>query len=140
MREIANVVILVFLVILAILDWRKKEIPVLLMLFMSVAVVAFTVFFRTESVRSCVAGAGVGLLLFLVSKCTKEAIGYGDSWLILLLGVYLGGLRVVQIMFVASLLSAVCSLFYLWKCHWKRSATIPFVPFLTIAYLGDMLL
>ncbi len=140
MREIANVVILVFLVILAILDWRKKEIPVLLMLFMSVAVVAFTVFCRTESVRSCVAGAGVGLLLFLVSKCTKEAIGYGDSWLILLLGVYLGGLRVVQLMFVASLLSAVCSLFYLWKCHWKRSATIPFVPFLTIAYLGDMLL
>lgn len=140
MREIANGVILAFLVILAILDWRKKEIPVVLMLIMSGAVVAFTVFCRTESVRSSAAGAGVGLLLFIISKCTKEAIGYGDSWLILLLGVYLGGLRVVQVMFAASLLSAVCSLFYLWKCHWKRSATIPFVPFLAIAYLGDMLL
>lgn len=140
MREVANVVILIFLVVLAILDWKNKEIPVLLLLLMSVAVAIFAVVCPTENVRSCMAGASVGLLFFVISKVTKEAIGYGDGWLILLLGVFLGGLRVLQILFAASIFSAVCSLFYLWKCHWKRTATIPFVPFLTIAYIGVLLL
>ena len=83
-------------------------------------------------------GIGIGILFFIVSKVTKEAIGYGDSWLILLLGLYLGASKVLQLLFAASLGAAVVSLFYLWKYHWKRNATLPFVPFLVLAYLGVM--
>ena len=36
------------------------------------------------------AGIGVGVLFLLVSKVTEEAIGYGDSVAIMILGGYLG--------------------------------------------------
>lgn len=140
MCKIADLVILILLVICAFHDWRRKEIPVLLLAGMSVVVALFSILCQTESVGLRIGGAVIGIALFIISKCTKEAIGYGDSWLILLLGIHVGGLRVLQILFAASFVSAVCSLFYLWKRHWKRSATIPFVPFLALAYLGEMIL
>lgn len=140
MCKIADGAVLMMLIGLAVLDWRKKEIPVFLLIFMNVIVVIISIFCRTESVWSRVGGLAIGIVLLIISKCTREAIGYGDSWLILILGIYVGALRMLQILFAASLLSAVCSLFYLWKRHWKKKETIPFVPFLALAYLGEMIL
>lgn len=140
MCKIADGAVLMMLIGLAVLDWRKKEIPVFLLIFMNVIVVGISIFCQTESVWSRVGGLAIGIVLLIISKCTREAIGYGDSWLILILGIYVGALRMLQILFAASLLSAVCSLFYLWKRHWKKKETIPFVPFLALAYLGEMIL
>lgn len=140
MCQIENWVIFLLLVICSVSDLRKRTIPILFLLILSVAVLGFTIFGDSVGVRLRVGGALLGILFLLISKCTKEAIGYGDSWLILLLGIQLGYLEAIGVLFAASLLAGVASLFFLWKCNWKRNTSLPFVPFLSISYLGAMLL
>ena len=140
MCQIENWVIFLLLVMCSISDFKKKTMPAVLLIIFSITVLGFAIFGDSVGVRLWVGGAILGMLFLLISKCTKEAIGYGDSWLILLLGIQLGSLEAIGVLFAASLLAAVSSLFFLWKCNWKRDTSLPFVPFLCISYLGAMLL
>lgn len=135
MCKIADIVVLIMLSLCSISDWKKKTIPVLLLAVMSVVVVGLVFISHDVSLRMRLGGTLMGIVFLLISKFTREALGYGDSWLILILSVYLGFLQAISILFVASLAAGVVSLFCLWKHHWSRKATLPFVPFLTIAYL-----
>ena len=140
MCKIADWMILLLLGACSVSDARKKTMPIVLLFVFSMAVAVFAVFDDSVSVRLRVGGVIMGILFLLISKCSKEAIGYGDSWLILLLGIYLGYLRAIGILFIASLIAGVVSVFYLWKRGWKKKATLPFVPFISISYLGAIVL
>ena len=130
----------IMLAVCSIRDWKTKEIPMLWLVFISIITTGLILCCNTVSIPLRVGGALLGLLFLFISKCTHEAIGYADDWIILILGVYMGALKVMNVLFGASLLACVCSLFYLWRHHWKRSATLPFIPFLTISYLGVLIL
>ena len=140
MCKIADWMILLLLGMCSVSDARKKTIPAVLLIVFSIVVAGIALFDNAVNVRFRVGGLFMGSLFFLISKCSKEAIGYGDSWLILLLGIYLGYLHAFEVLFGASLLAGVVSVFFLWKCGWKKKATLPFVPFLTLSYLGAMIL
>jgi leader peptidase (prepilin peptidase)/N-methyltransferase len=86
------------------------------------------------------AGGLVGVLFLGISKLSKEAIGYGDSWLIGILGILMGAREMLAVLFIASLLAAAGSLIILWKKRWNKKAAIPFVPFVAVVYLGAILL
>ena len=136
MCKIADWLVWAMLLLCGIWDWRKKEIPVLFLVGMSIVVSVLVVCVERNMIWHRVAGVGFGILLLGCSKWTKEAIGYGDSWLILLLGAYVGLFRVLQIVFMASLIVGIVSLFCLWIKKWNKKVTIPFVPFLVLSYLG----
>lgn len=140
MCKIADWVVFALLTACSVSDWRKKTIPYVLLLTLGIAVVAFAFLCDGVSVKMRVGGVLMGVLFLLISKISREAIGYGDSFLILFIGIHMGSLVALGVLFIAALLTAVVSLFFLWKCHWKRHATLPFVPFLTISYLGAILL
>lgn len=140
MCKIADWIVFFLLAACSYSDAKKKTIPIYLLVILSVVVACVAVLCDTVSVQMRVAGALLGVLFLIVSKCSKEAIGYGDSWIMLLLGIQMGCLRAMEVLFLASLLAGAISLFCLWKHHWKRSTTLPFVPFLTISYLGAMVL
>lgn len=139
MCKIADWIVFALLTACSVSDARKKTIPYVLLLDLGIAVIAFSFLCDGIRVSMRVGGAVMGVLFLLISKLSREAIGYGDSWLILILGIHMGSLATLGVLFVAALLAAVASLFFLWKCHWKRQATLPFVPFLTISYLGAIL-
>lgn len=82
----------------------------------------------------------VGVLFLIISKCTKEAIGYGDSWMILLLGVYLGLWNILWLLSIAFVLSGVMSAFVLRKNKYFSKVSFPFIPFLAVSYAGVMYL
>lgn len=126
------------LVIAAWIDWKKKEIPVWFLIFMSVVVLGLTAFHKNIGIGYRIWGLCFGIFFLLISKITKQMIGYADSWLILLLGVYQGIFHGLCVLFAASFMAAMCSLVYLWKRRWKRNETLPFIPFLAMAYLGVM--
>ena len=138
MCQVANWFVLIFLAVASVIDWRKREIPMTLLFIKSAGSTIFAIYCKDITIWYRLAGGALGIMLFVVSTVTKEAIGYGDSWLILLLGVYLGIFRVLQLLFAASILAVLFAVFYLWVRKWNRKATLPVVPFLTIAYLGVM--
>lgn len=140
MCKIADIVVLFVLGLCGISDWKKKTIPLIWILLLGAVILISVLICRDVGVRLRVSGGLLGGLFLLISKYTREAIGYGDSLLILLLGIYLGGLRVLEVLFWATTFAAITSVFCLWRRRWKRNATLPFVPFLSIAYLGVILL
>ena len=140
MCTIADGVIMGYLAICAYSDWKSKEISTVTMILFSVSTLILTIAFGEGKVGVIVGGGIIGLLFFIISMLTKEAIGYGDSWVILLLGLYLGSIKLLWLLFIASFVAGLISLFYLWKRHWKKKSTLPFVPFLFVAYVGVILL
>lgn len=140
MCQVGDWVVGGFLVVCGILDWRKRELPVVLLGTMSLTVVTIVCFCGWTPLFSRAVGFLVGISFFFISKWTNQVIGYGDSWIILLLGIYLGSFNALQVLFVGSTLSAFGSLILLWKNRWNRNLRIPFVPFLAIAYLGVLFL
>ncbi len=138
MCKVINIILAILLIYCSIGDCKKKTIPLSLLLLMSAVVFVSACFCKHTSVELRIAGGIIGGAFFLISKCTGQAIGYGDSWLIMLFGIHLGSLQVVKLLFFASMLAGAISIFYLWKCGWKRGNTIPFVPILSLAYIGVM--
>lgn len=131
---------LIFLLGCACFDLRSRSMPVWFLVMGSIGTGIYRVCHMQHNPMLWMGGAGIGLLFFLVSKCTKEAIGYGDSWIILLLGVYLGVWNVLWLLSIAFVLVGGMALVYLAKNTYGKTISIPFVPFLAIAYAGVMYL
>ena len=80
-----------------------------------------------------------GIVLFLVSVCSREKMGKGDAFLVMGAGIYLGIVKIFLVVFAALLLSSVYGLFLLWKKKgWAYE--IAFVPFLLVPYTGAVIL
>ncbi len=73
-----------------------------------------------------------GMGFFLLSFCSREKVGYGDGWTLLMIGLFLGAYRCFLILFIGLLAESmvVMVLLMLRKIH--RNKEIPFVPFLLL--------
>jgi leader peptidase (prepilin peptidase)/N-methyltransferase len=80
------------------------------------------------------AGAVVGLVFMVISKVTEEKIGYGDSLLILALGIFLGFWKVMIVTLIAFFGSALCAIIMVSCMKKSRKTSFPFVPFIAISY------
>lgn len=138
--NLCQIAFAVFLVVLAVADVRKKRLPLLLLLSGGFFIIAQSFCDRDISVISLAAGGMTGVLFLFISMITKEAFGYGDSILILIMGTFLGFWDILYLLMGAFLMAAVFSAVMLIKTRFDRKASFPFVPFLTIAYIGGMLL
>lgn len=69
-----------------------------------------------------------GIVLLFFSYLTKEQIGYGDSWLMLALGMWISAGELAFVFMAGLSLAAVFALLL-------GEREIPLVPFLTAAYL-----
>ncbi len=140
MCEIADWIIMLFLLVAGGIDLKRKVVPHMLILKMTICVIISRIFMVEVSLAATVGGVLLGCFFFLTAKVTKEAIGYGDCWIILLLGIYKGGFVTLQIILTASMISALAALGCLVRSGWKQKYVIPFVPFLAAAYLGVVIL
>ncbi len=69
-----------------------------------------------------------GFLLLLAGLLSAEAIGYGDGWLVLALGMWLDAQTLFLMLFLGMLLGIGFALSF-------QRREIPFVPFLGLAYI-----
>lgn len=135
MCELADVMMSTLLAFATFMDIKTKEISVYLLVIIT-EVAVFSAFIRGETWMSILGGAGIGVLFFIFSKCTREQIGYGDSWLILSLGIHAGVTKLIWILFAASFGAAMFSLIFCMIHKWNRRYSIPFIPFLAAAFIG----
>ena len=138
MRGLIDVLMIGTLLVASWGDWKRKEISVRILLLMTVLASVKAIFF-SEKFLEVMLGLVIGIGFLLISKWTEEQIGYGDSWLILILGLYVGFEKLLILLFTASLGAALFSLIFCVIHKWNRNFTIPFVPFLAAAYVGVML-
>lgn len=124
-----------YLFLLSIWDIRKRSLPLWMIGAGGVMAVIFQDV-KGSSIMLHMAGAAVGAAFLVISRMTGEALGYGDSLLILILGGYLGFWNVLYLLLIAYLLAAVFAGAALIRRRFSRNTAFPFVPFLTAAYIG----
>lgn len=138
MCEMSDWMMVLFLGVCSVSDIRIRGVKTWVLMISTVAVLLFCVFLTKEPLWSVLCGAGMGALFFGISYLTRESIGYADSWLILLLGVYLGFPRLMLLLtcaFLGAALLALVGMVFKW---WKGKETIAFIPFLALAFVGVM--
>lgn len=127
-----------YLAVLAVIDIRKRKLDLLILtagfLFIPAGVLCGG---RTPAVYLA-AGAAVGVVFLGISRVTKQAFGYGDSILIIIIGGFLGFWDILSLLAGAFTLAAVFSLILLIQRRFRRKDCFPFVPFLAAAYIGGM--
>lgn len=79
-------------------------------------------------------GVMVGIFFLIISRVTREHMGYGDSCLIMGLGIYLGLWKLLELLLLAWLLTAMAAGIVLVRTKFRKGTAIPMVPFITAAY------
>lgn len=134
---VSGIICLMYLFILSGQDIISRTVSVWLLISGIIAAVFYQFLVCEEALFLCAAGAVIGIAFIGVSKVTKEGIGYGDSILILVLGIYLGLWDLLYMLMIAFSLSAIFSTIILAASHYNRKKTFPFIPFLAV---GDLIL
>lgn len=134
MTEILLVVIVgVYLLAMAVIDGRKREIPILPGVICLVCIIAGQMA-NNVSWRVWMPGMLVGVILFAVSKASRGAIGEGDALVYTLTGALLGITGNMELLLISLLLCSLVSLGLIVFRRVGRQYKIAFVPFIAIAY------
>ena len=137
---ICRVIFAGYLGVLTVMDIRNKRLN-LLFLLSGFLLMAAGFFCKREIHPLLLAtGAGVGLMFLLASRVTGESFGYGDSILILIMGGFLGFWNILSLLVAAFSIAALFSIFMLVRKKFHKKSAFPFVPFLTAAYIGGMII
>ena len=84
-------------------------------------------------------GCRTGMWNCISHDIEMEGIGYGDSWMILNMGIFLGIWNLLGMLMLAFLVAAMAAGAGLWSGKWKRTTRMSFYPFLLIGYLGTFI-
>ena len=129
-----EMIIAIILTVLSIIDIRSKRIPLLMIVGLIVMAIVSSLILQSVDWVLVAAGAAVGLVFVLVSKVTKEKLGYGDSLILLALGILLGFWEVMILILIAFLASACFGIVMVcWKKK-NKNTSFPFVPFIALSY------
>ena len=135
---VGNVIMGVYLISLSYSDMKRRKLSVGVIVLGFLSALVFQAITGIESWRAA-GGILTGFLFMGISRLTEEKIGYGDSLLIIVLGTFLGMWKLLILLLGAFGLAAAVSILLMIKRKFTRKSMIPFVPFLTVAYMGEML-
>ena len=121
-----------------ILDIRTKKIwvPWIVIFFIEAVILAIM---RIIGWGELLYGIIPGILLVIISILTRGAIGLGDGYIVCVIGSLFGLENTVAVFVIAMLISAFAGGILMLIRHWKRKDTIPFVPFLLIGVMLQLL-
>lgn len=119
-------------------DIKRKEISLAAVIVFAAVALGWTVYTGDISLDFFLP-VGISSLFLVVSILTKGALGMGDVWLIMALSIALELEEFLMMLLVGMVCSAVWAGILLAVLHKRRNAEIPFVPFLLIGYIGEML-
>lgn len=127
----------ILLLLLTVIDIKTKRVP---RIFLEIAIGSICILClfggAKEIVRSA-SGAVIGLMFVVFSYITKEAIGYGDSWLMVWLGMLLGGWKLCILLFIAFASAAIVgTVEIIRQKSFRKGSKIAFVPYLLWGYIG----
>lgn len=138
--NISRIVFAVYILLLAFMDIRRRELCLgLLLTGIPLAVISRIVLGNIPAAL-VIAGGAAGALFMIISRVTEEAFGYGDSILIMIMGIFLGIWDLLLMLVTAFFLASVFSVIMLAGGHYTKKSSFPFVPFLAAAYIGGMLI
>lgn len=120
-------------------DIRKRRIKVPFLLLSGAVGISLHIYRRDLAAADLLLGVLVGVLVVFLGILTRESIGLGDGFSLMVTGIFLGGRRNVELLFLSLFYAALFSLGLLLFCRKRRKQRIPFLPFLFLGYLTMVL-
>lgn len=139
---VKEILLLVFLLINAGWDFKKREImfhSVLVFGMIGISILLLQSGLGMEAFLIGAAGIIPGIIVFGIAWMTREAVGYGDGAVIVVCGIYLGILETIALLFYALLLCSAMSAVLLMLKRGGRKTEVPFVPHLLFGFCCVML-
>ena len=134
-----EIVLLFYLVILSIYDCRERKVPtVLLCLGIAVAVILCGMGISNGRIWYQLIGWMPGAFLVLVAFATKK-VGYADGLVLVVVGALLGYQRAVFLFCFSLILIVLVSVPLLLLHKFNGKTRIPYLPFITTAFLMQKL-
>lgn len=124
-----------YLGILSVYDIQTRKVPRWLLGVGMAAAIFLKCFYKNSSIFLVSVGIAIGIVFCMISKVTGETLGMGDSYLITILGGFVGAWNLLYILAYAFLFSAIYSAIVLVMRKFNRKIQIPFIPFLMAAYV-----
>ena len=135
---ICQCIFLVYIAALAVMDFKYRKLPLKTLLSGLFIAAAGCLCGREISPVLLATGGCMGIVFLLISRVSGESFGYGESILILIIGIFLGFWNLMYLLLGAFSMAAVFSAVMMIKHRFNRKSSFPFVPFLAAAYLGGM--
>ena len=123
----------VYLIVMSVLDFWKRQIPVLPGV-ICIGVVSGCQFFLGTSWKNWVPGAILGALLFLICKLSRESIGSGDALIYVVTGLCLGFMKNLDLLVLSLFMAAVIGGTLLLFGRVGKKYAMPFIPFTAVSY------
>ena len=130
---------LIFLAVGAVWDVRSKQIPVIYLIAGTCGAAGIRMISKDISVWIWGTGLLIGIVFLILSRCTNEAIGYGDSWMILNLGIFLGIWRMMILLIGSFFTAFIATGIGILLKRIDKKTRISFFPFLLLGYVGALL-
>ncbi len=116
-------------------DMRTHKVRDFLVLIFGIIGMMFHIMNGRISFFNIFGGFLLGFIMFFISLLTKEKIGKGDAFVIMLTGVFLGFWKNIFLLWVAFLFAGLIALFDLLVKKKKSSDELAFVPFIFLGYI-----
>lgn len=137
-------ILFIYLIVLAVFDWREKQVPLILPVLGLAAAVLSRIYLMCRNPEewnwilvSALLGILPGLLMLAVAWITKRA-GCGDGLVLLNIGLLTDYKSCILLLCCSMLLmSAFCAVMLLLKRAGKDTR-LPYLPFLTVVYAIEM--
>lgn len=126
---------LLYLLLSALIDVRKREIPVALPAIAFAVGVLLQLFFGEVKLYELLPGCIPGCALILLSFATRQAVGLGDGLTFLALGVYLSLPETLLLLLIALTAAAAFGGILIAMKKKKKKEELPFLPFVLAGYV-----
>lgn len=136
MLEIIKIVVLgVFLLIEGIRDLQKHKVSMITVMIAGILGVIFQFGIIQENGLKIIGGILIGIVLLSLAKITREKIGYGDGWIFVVTGIYLGFHSNMYLLLLSLFLASLVSICLLVFKKVNKKTELPFVSFVLPGYL-----
>ena len=142
LMNLNQVVLITGLAIESIYDIRFKRIPLWIFFAMaglgSITGIIFWIVNSTDiksAVISRAIAVVVGLILIFISRLSNEAIGYGDSLTLTIIGLFMGIEILLQVLLTSISIAGAVGLVFLLFFRKSRKYQLSFVPFIFVSYV-----
>lgn len=129
----------IFLGIGTFFDLKQQSLPRMFLILFSVIAGTGRLLVKGLSIKAIGWGILPGIVILLIARFTKEKIGYGDGWGILILGVLKELPDLLCLLLIAFSISGIWGMWHILVRKKSPDDTIPFYPCLFGAWLGGLL-
>lgn len=129
-----EIVLFLFLAVCAVFDGFSRRVPLVVVWLGMLAAVCIRVSgaMGETSLMAAVFSLLPGMGFFLLSFLTREKVGYGDGWVLLMIGLFAGVYRCFLILLVGLMAESAVAILLMVIGKVKRDREIPFLPFLLL--------